>query len=116
MWGAASVVLPERRQALLFGGRQSPGATISRFNVLDAHWALDLDDLTWEYLSSTELFWGLPPISGAHERCQRLWVSWCHSMVAALSPPAAGASAVAVPLPDNSTALFLWVSPGWVVS
>lgn len=64
LWGTAYVVLPERRQALMFGGRQSPPLFTSRFNVLDGHWALDLDDLTWEYLASEELFWGLPLISG----------------------------------------------------
>ena len=67
---AAYVVLPERRLVLMFGGSQTMDnmAASTRFNLLDGHWALDLDDLTWQNLASTELFWGLPLISGMCER------------------------------------------------
>lgn len=106
LWDAAYVVLPERRLVLLFGGSQQADAfgKINRFNVLDGHWALDLDTLVWEDLSSTELFWGLPYISGG------LFARDAFRDLVKPYACCAGASAIAVPLPDNSTVIFLWVS------
>jgi hypothetical protein len=66
VWGAATVSLPARRQALFFGGRETApdGSRNTRFAVPDSHWALDLDALTWTNLAPDPFFWGLPQLSG----------------------------------------------------
>ena len=65
-WDAASVVLPNRREALLLGGRitTGEGSGVSFLVPADEHWAINLDTLSWRRLSADPMFWGLPQLSG----------------------------------------------------
>ena len=65
-WDAATVVIPDRRVAYFFGGRQtsSGGGCLLKFADLDDNWAIDLDSLAWERISGVSLYQGLPQLSG----------------------------------------------------
>ena len=104
-WDAASAVLPNRREALMLGGRitSASDSGVSWLVPPDEHWAIDLDTLSWRRLSGDPLFWGLPKLAG-----------WCMCWKAApvyryvLRCVIAGARAVTVPFPDGSAGILVW--------
>lgn len=64
-WDAAIAPLPGRRKILFLGGRQTVAHSYCVFfSPTDAHWALDLDTMSWERLVGDKTYWGLPQLSG----------------------------------------------------